>query len=589
MKKSILLIWFLLNALGSYGQGWSWKTQESCGAGRKGSSICCADKWNNLYIGGYGTGVASPDSIGFGSYVFYNTPYTNWQIVIAKYDSAGHVVWATASSNGMAVTLGNMTTDTAGNMYLFGMFYSDSIRFGTHLLTNTRYDPAFAGSGNNSCYFIIKFNPTGSIVWAKTGDRVNSVNLNQVGGIATDQSGNVYVTSTFIDSIMHIGPFTFINPEGNILSAGKTDIFVAKYDSSGNVIWAKNFRGTGNDFASGMSVGNDGKIYLTGYYYSPTIAFGTTTLTYPGLGYGYPYMFLARLDSSGNVLWAKGAIGEAVPYAITADKNNSIYIAGGLYDTSFSVGGYAFNGAHINRSGFLTKYDTLGNVTWAKVIRPMSSPTDSNHIRNTVFSVVTDRCENIWLNGQMTNDSVLVDSSIIMYALPLPPQTLLTMIVSYNSSGEVLQHIPLQIAMINNYSNSFLASDNAGNIYLSGTYSARKAIIGGDTLHVNPDDPGATIFTAKYYPNINCDTSTLSSSYNQVINELSLYPNPTIKSIAISSLYKIETVAIFNLLGQSLFNQHYNSPKVEIDISNLPSGVYFVRINGIEVKKIVKQ
>ena len=578
----------MLLGFGCFGQGWGWKAQQSCGTNRNESSICCSDKWNNVYVGGYATGRTSPDSIGFGSSVFYNTPYTNWQIVIAKYDSAGHFVWATASSNGTAATLSNMTTDTAGNMYLFGTFWSDSIRFGTQLLLNTRYDPTYAGSENNSCYFIIKFDPTGSIIWAKTGDRVYNAGLNQAGGIATDQSGNVYISSIFIDSIMHIGSFTFTNPEGNIFSGGKTDIFVAKYDSSGNVTWAKNFRGTGNDYVSGMSVSSDGKIYLTGYYYSPSIAFGSTTLTYPGSASGYPYMFVSRLDTAGNVLWAKGAAGLAVPYAITTDKDNSIYVGGGLYDTAFSVGTFSFNQPHINRSGFLTKYDTSGNVTWVKVIRPMSSPTDSIHIRDAIFSAVTDRRHNIWISGQMTNDSTLVDSSAVLHALPVPGETLMTMMVGYSSSGELLQYMPLQIAMANNYSNSFLASDNAGNLYLSGTYAGSKGIIAGDTLYRNPDDPIETIFTAKYYPNLPCDTLTLSVPGCKAISELQLYPNPATQSVIISATSKIETITIFNLIGQSVFNQQYNSQTVEVDVADFLPGVYFIRVNNIEVRKFVK-
>ncbi len=68
-----------------------------------------------------------------------------------------------------------------------------------------------------------------------------------------------------------------------------------------------------------------------------------------------------------------------------------------------------------------------------------------------------------------------------------------------------------------------------------------------------------------------------------------VYPNPATTLIIISKSDRITTVAITDILGQTVYSKHYNAPQVQVDVSNLPIGVYFVKINGTEVRKFVKE
>ena len=70
---------------------------------------------------------------------------------------------------------------------------------------------------------------------------------------------------------------------------------------------------------------------------------------------------------------------------------------------------------------------------------------------------------------------------------------------------------------------------------------------------------------------------------------IEIYPNPTTISLTIISSDKINTVSISNLLGQKMYNNEYNSSEVQIDVADLPNGLYLIRINGTEVRKFVKQ
>ena len=67
-----------------------------------------------------------------------------------------------------------------------------------------------------------------------------------------------------------------------------------------------------------------------------------------------------------------------------------------------------------------------------------------------------------------------------------------------------------------------------------------------------------------------------------------LYPNPTTAQLTIAASEKIYTVTIINMLGQTVYNSNYNSPKVQIDVSAQPPGVYIITINGATIRKFVR-
>jgi Secretion system C-terminal sorting domain len=92
------------------------------------------------------------------------------------------------------------------------------------------------------------------------------------------------------------------------------------------------------------------------------------------------------------------------------------------------------------------------------------------------------------------------------------------------------------------------------------------------------------------------DNST-SCSYNFVAlqvpeNKMSegvLFPNPVKNELSISYPVTITSLSIINLFGQQVYTHEYNADKVQIDVADLPTGVYFVRINGTEVRRFVKE
>jgi hypothetical protein len=77
-------------------------------------------------------------------------------------------------------------------------------------------------------------------------------------------------------------------------------------------------------------------------------------------------------------------------------------------------------------------------------------------------------------------------------------------------------------------------------------------------------------------------------------SKLSMYPNPSSTQITIetSVIPTHSTLSIMNISGQQLITRQITEPKTHVDISNLPSGVYFVRLTNdrtVEVGKIIKE
>ena len=96
--------------------------------------------------------------------------------------------------------------------------------------------------------------------------------------ICTDASGNVYIIGVFGSPIISFGATSLVTSSIN----GIYDGYFVKYDSSGNVLWAKDVGGTGGDYGYGISTYGNGNVYVTGGFTAPSITLGTNTLTNQG-------------------------------------------------------------------------------------------------------------------------------------------------------------------------------------------------------------------------------------------------------------------------------------------------------------------
>lgn len=187
-----------------------------------------------------------------------------------------------------------------------------------------------------------------TVEWVRSA---GGTSIDQALGIAIDPAGNSYVTGNFCETSM-FGPFT-------LTSAGINDIFVAKYDTSGNVLWARSDGGKSGEDGHAIAVDGSGNSYVTGNREGTSI-FGPFTLT----GGGF---FLAKYDSSGNVLWVRSAepTAENIGRGIAVDAVGTSYVTGLFHGTAI-FGAFMLESSDLSADIFVVKCDAGGTVLWAR-------------------------------------------------------------------------------------------------------------------------------------------------------------------------------------------------------------------------------
>ncbi len=177
--------------------------------------------------------------------------------------------------------------------------------------------------------------------------------------LATDAQGNIYVTGSF-QSVSNFSG-------SQVSSFGDTDIFLAKYDPSGNLVW---LRSAGSNVKASQVLTECGHdvlvagdfVYMTGTFAS-NAKFGKVDIH----SFGNDDIFLAKYSLNGELQWVKNAGGadQDIPYALAADPMGNIYLTGSFqHEASFGESKLAT--AATMPAMFLCKYAPDGRVLWAK-------------------------------------------------------------------------------------------------------------------------------------------------------------------------------------------------------------------------------
>lgn len=214
------------------------------------------------------------------------------EIFLGKFDLNGNCQWLIGGGSEGDDHGYDIVTDTAGNVYLTG-FISDNHLVGT---------PAYFGSISvplpyfDSLAFIAKISPSGNWVWVKTfGEALDGERDNKIG---IDPAGNLYVVGGFKGLVE-------FSPSVSKVSKGGVDIFVAKFDSNGNLLWVETTGSTLDDRANNLAIDKFGNIYITGEF-RDKVAFGSDTLNNNG-GPGGRDIFVAKMRPDKTWVWAKKA------------------------------------------------------------------------------------------------------------------------------------------------------------------------------------------------------------------------------------------------------------------------------------------
>lgn len=228
------------------------------------SNKITVDSSDNLYITGRFGNTANFDDIAL------TGAATSGSTFLTKMSPLGDVLWAKRfgeAGTSFTANGSDVTTDTAGNVYVTGNFAGEMIVGDTTL--TSYYHPDYEMYLDSA--FVLKTDSSGEGLWAEAYLNIDAGLTGSVGGsISTDVSGNMYVTGYFNGTVDFGGTV--------LTTAGQGDVFVLKINSSGVVEWAERFGSGDNDGGSYITLDAAGNMYVVGSFRG-TVDFGNTTLT----------------------------------------------------------------------------------------------------------------------------------------------------------------------------------------------------------------------------------------------------------------------------------------------------------------------
>jgi len=294
-----------------------------------------------------------------------------------------------------------IAADPSNNIIVTGQF-----------LDTTYFDsvPLFAKvGGKNAAYqgFVAKYDANGYAIWAKRFGGIGILS-NFGKSVATDNDGNIYVTGEIENTVGRT--VTFDNTEiSNIplgVPLGSTFLnsfngaVVAKIKPNGDVEWAKMLNdSTGSGCGYGISIDSFGNCLVCGSFHGK-IRFGSDSI-YCKVNNS----FIAKIDPSGNILWAKKGASSvnAEAHAIFIDKSDNFYIGGFFGSTSSKPDTVNFGSVSLTGRGlFLVKYDNSGNALWAQGSTQSASAQGN--------SIAVDKSGNVFVSG----NSGIISSEIFI-------------------------------------------------------------------------------------------------------------------------------------------------------------------------------
>jgi len=378
----------------------------------------------------------------------------------------------TAQPRSLPVTAGRLISLSAG---LSGSPTDLALQWrfnGTNLLgeTNSTLTLTAAQVADRGFYSLVITNAFGSITSAPALLTVHPFVAGvgwagQAGGLgadagkacAADAAGNFYVAGAFSDRA---------NFGTNILnSAGQNDIFIAKYNNAGVLLWIRRAGGSGFDAANGITVDPAGNAYLTGSF-EGSADFGTNVLVAKDPS-SFSDVFVTKLDVNGEFVWSQAFGARAVAdvgNAIALDASGNVLIAASSALTNFAAAPVLGTGRIL-----LAKLDPSGTPLWARA----AGMSGIDGTLDTATGVGADVAGNIYLAGNFLGTNVT-------FGFGSGATNLINRGVSdgflatYNSNG-LLQRV-LQIGGSEDDRVNALAVNAAGEAHLGGQFSGTLAL-----------------------------------------------------------------------------------------------------------------
>lgn len=348
--------------------------------------------------------------------------------------------------------------DNQGNIVILS-FFSDTVNF----------NPIIKSYGVRDL-LLTKLDPKGNILWSR---HIGNLGADLAGGLALNNENDIYLTGTYVGN-----PVRF-TPTDSLLNNGNGDVFIAKYNSDGDLQWAKRVASaTTLESSTDLKFDGDNRLIMCGYF-RDSLIIGNSIADFDTLkGNTYNSHFIAAFDSDANLIWVKGFI--------ATDNSN----ASRIYKIAIGQDGYYFGGFFSRTiefdigtissysttyyDAFIYKTNLSGEGQWIRRIRG----SDHENFRG----LTIDDFENVYFLGNFRSPTVYIDStSTSIKTVSGNTGGYDTYIAKYNRSGN-LQWFLRKGSTAKDIYNDFVFQNNV--IYATGFFT-NQIIFNNDTLRTS--------------------------------------------------------------------------------------------------------
>jgi hypothetical protein len=260
-------------------------------------------------------------------------------IYIARYDENGNLEQIQSFGSENEELIKFLKVDNEGNIIVSIMF--------TDFITLGGTDYASLGGQD---VLIIKFDPNLNILWAK---HYGTPLTDYVKGMDLDDEGNILVTGKFKNELSF--------DDITLTSAGSTDLYIVKYSSDGDVVFAFSEGGGSYEDANSIASGANGDFFVSGTFYGETLINGETITTDNTTG-----IYLAKYNIDSEFQWAELINGTNLMPGVylAGNYDGSVFIAGNFQD-QVVFGSQTLSTSEFDADVYVAKYSTDGQALWA--------------------------------------------------------------------------------------------------------------------------------------------------------------------------------------------------------------------------------
>jgi len=290
-------------------------------------------------------------------------------IFLIRYNSTGQPLWGKVLDGGALKAAGDLAIASDGSIYLSG-FFQGQLVFGT--------DTTLTAHGNTD-FFLAKFTAAGQLLWAlNCGGQDNT----RGEALAVDPATGDVIASGFYDKQAQFGDQTLV------ANTSDRDVFVARFNADGQVLWARRAGGVHDDNVSDLAIDATGHIYLTGSFIGVmNLADGFSIQSLNGI----PDFYLLRYAPEGTPLLARSMGGPVQEQATGIAVHGETITISGYFEGSMTIDGVSLTANEGQVRAFLAAFDPALQLTR---LEGLNSAGDA-----LVLSLAPDATGQLWTSG----------------------------------------------------------------------------------------------------------------------------------------------------------------------------------------------